>query len=142
MFQALLPSRLLAGAVAQRAWRVVALMLMVVVAYLALTPNPPHIPDTGWDKANHFLAFATLAACGRLGFPTGIRRMALLVAGLIAYGGAIELLQLTVEGRMAEWADLLADTLGTLPGIAIAELLQWLSGYGKPRKARAQALSR
>ena len=39
------------------------------------------------------------------------KRPAILLAGLLTYGGMIEVLQSFTPDRMAEWADLLADAL-------------------------------
>lgn len=81
------------------------------VAVLALLPAQHlQLPVLSWwDKAQHALAFAALTGsalwlwCGR---------SAQVVAGMIAYGGAIELAQWTVGWRLAEWADFGADALG------------------------------
>ncbi len=138
----LLPSRLLTGPSAERAWRLLAVVLMAVVAGLALSPSPPHIADTGWDKLNHVLAFVALAFCGGLGFPGAWSRAALVAAALVAYGGAIELLQLMVATRMADWADLLADVIGTGLGLALADLLRRLcSSSGTHAQALAAEAS-
>ncbi len=101
-------------------WRLVFLVLLVIVGWLALTPQPPRELGTGWDKSNHLLAFSTLMICGRLGWS---RHWLLLFAGLLAYGGAIELAQQQVPGRDGEWADLLADAIG----LAIGQLLSVLA---------------
>lgn len=70
--------------------------------------------STGWDKANHLLAFATLGALASLGW-----RSAWSWVCLLAFGGAIELLQALTPAREASWADLGADALG----LALAALL-------------------
>lgn len=134
--------RMVCGPAAERFWRLLAFAFMAVVAGLALSPSPPPIADTGWDKLNHLLAFTSLAACSRLGFPGPASRALLVAAGLIAFGGAIELLQPLVGGRMREWADLLADVIGTGIGIALADALRRLTGSGERGRARAQALGR
>ena len=46
--------------------------------------------------------------------------------GLLAYGVLIEILQGLTSYRHAEWADLLADGLGILAGLALFGLLRWL----------------
>ncbi|MDM4767322.1 VanZ family protein [Pelomonas sp. SE-A7] len=104
----------------RRAWQALFVALVLIVAWLALTPVPPRELSTGWDKANHLLAFGSLMLVGRLAWP---RRWWPMALGLVAYGGAIELLQLLVPGRESEWADLLADSLG----IALGELLSPLA---------------
>lgn len=64
-----------------------------------------------WDKAQHALGFAWLALLGLLAYP---RRAGAVVAGLILWGGLIELMQLTTSWRDGEWIDWLADAIGVL----------------------------
>ena len=71
------------------------------------------LPDTGWDKSNHLLAFLALAITGLMAYP---KRPAILLASLLAFGGMIEVLQSFTPDRMAEWADLLDDALGLAVG--------------------------
>lgn len=98
--------------------------VLVAVSYLALTPTPPKAADLGWDKLNHFTAFGTLTVLGGLAWRRTPWRVAL---GLLAYGGLIELLQTQVPGRAAEWADLLADGIGILLGLALLAAMRRLS---------------
>lgn len=134
--------RMVDGPAAERFWRLLAFALMAAVAGLALIPSPPPVADTGWDKLNHLLAFMSLAVCARLGFPGPASRAMLLAAGLIAFGGAIELLQ-PLGGRMGEWTDLLADAMGTAIGIALADALRrGMTGSRGRRSVSAQALGR
>jgi VanZ family protein len=110
---------------AQRVWRAVLCGLAAVVAWLALTPDPQPALSTGWDKANHMLAFCALAVAGRFGFPGS--RMLLLPAALLAFGGLIEIAQASVPGRSADWADLLADGAGIGTGMLLAAVMLGLS---------------
>ena len=120
MFQALL-SALLSALTVQpkmtRGWRAVLTVLLCVIAWLALTPVPPRQADLGWDKLNHLSAFGTLAVVAVLGRCGPYGRIA---AGLLAYGGLIELLQTFVPNRSGEWADLLADGVGIALGLLLA----------------------
>lgn len=95
-------------------------MCLAVVLVLALLPPRIPMPSTGWDKVNHALAFLALAVLGYRAYP---RRAALLLLGLLAYGGAIELLQGLTAYRSAEWLDVVADGLGALLGLAWACLM-------------------
>jgi VanZ family protein len=98
------------------------------VLFLALAPVTPQLPTTGWDKSNHLLAFGALAALGRGAFPG---RWAVVLLGLLAFGGLIELLQSLTDYRSAEWGDLLAD--GVALGFAwlVCQLhLQWRARSG------------
>lgn len=95
-------------------------MLFVTVSYLALTPSPSTGVDLGWDKLNHASAFAALAFAACLGWPEMRYGRAPMLAALLAYGGAIEIIQLFVPGRSCEWGDLLADAVGISLGALLA----------------------
>jgi len=90
-------------------------LLLLLVAILSLIPAP----DTGVnDKLSHLLTYFLLG--GWFGVLAANRPvLAWTFAGLVAYGGAIELLQGTTDYRFAEWADLLADAVGTGLGLAL-----------------------
>lgn len=90
---------------------------MAAVLSLCLTPPAAHLPSTGWDKANHALAFALLALLGLAAYPA---RAARVLLGLLAFGAAIELLQSLTGYRTAEWLDLLADAVGVAAGWQVA----------------------
>ncbi|RYF55505.1 MAG: VanZ family protein [Comamonadaceae bacterium] len=94
---------------------------------MALMPPRVPMPSTGWDKVNHVLAFAVLALLGCRSYP---RRAALVLSGLLAYGGAIELLQAFTGYRAAEWLDLAADGAGLSFG--------WLLTYARARMLRVK----
>jgi VanZ family protein len=113
-----------------RPWRWALLLLAALVAVLALVPAPPQQMDLGWDKLNHVAAFAALGLCALLGWrsPRAARLSAMLA--LLAYGAAIELLQLQVPNRSAEWADLGADAIGIGLGALLA--LFWLRRHKEP----------
>ncbi len=113
-------------------WRVALGAAVLAVLYFALTPTPPSDISTGWDKLNHALAFAALALAACFSAPMSPRRFAAVLVLLLGFGGAIELLQLRVPGRDAEWADLLADGVGLVGGMLTALLL----------RARAAAMAR
>ncbi len=95
-------------------------MLICVVSKLALTPsNYPHV-SLGWDKLNHFAAFAALAMAAWLGFRSARQHQWISLLCLLSYGGGIEVAQLYVPGRSSEWLDLLADAIGISLGRWIA----------------------
>ena len=113
-----------------RAWRWALLLLAGLIAVLAVLPVPPQQADLGWDKLNHLVAFATLALCAVFGWRSSrAARLGVLLA-LLAFGGAIELVQLQVPNRTGEWADLGADALG----IGLGALVAWL--WLRRRKAQ------
>jgi VanZ family protein len=101
-------------------------VLAVVIAVLTLAPMPSGGP-AGSDKIYHILAFACLA------FPLPLVRprwTVWVILGVVAYGGAIEVIQ-PFFGRQAEWADLIADGIGaTLGAIVARQLGLWLRRSG------------
>lgn len=101
-------------------WRLALLLLLCVGTWLALVPAPPRQATLGWDKLNHAVAFAMLAALGALGFAHARVRIAL---ALLAYGALIEVLQSFTPTRTAEWLDLLADVLGIAAGMLLTRVL-------------------
>lgn len=84
------------------AWTFWAASLFALV--MALLPHPPQIVEAS-DKVQHMLAFAVLAGLAALAWP---RRLLAVGAGLLAFGGLIELLQLIPglhrNGDVADWA--------------------------------------
>jgi VanZ family protein len=107
-----------------RPWRWALVLLAVAITVLALLPAPPRQASLGWDKLNHVVAFASLAVCAVFGWrESRAARLAVLLA-LLAFGGAIELLQLQVPNRSGEWTDLGADAVGLGLGATLA--LLWL----------------
>jgi VanZ family protein len=107
-----------------RPWRWALLLLAVLIALLAVLPAPPKQMDLGWDKLNHLAAFAALGLCAVFGWRSSrAARLAVLLA-LLAFGGAIELVQLQVPNRSGEWGDLGADAIGI--GIGALLALLWL----------------
>jgi VanZ family protein len=108
------------GPASARTWRVLLVLLVIVVSYLALTPKPLVGLESGLDKVAHLIAFTALTFSGYLGFPASRGTRTALTLALLAYGGLIEVLQLFVPGRTAEWGDLLADGIGIAVGVGLA----------------------
>lgn len=128
-------ARTLAAAIhAQRHWQMLLFVLIGVVCYLAVTPEPPRAADLGWDKLNHLTAFAALTFTGCLGFPGGRRVVFGVLPGMLALGGLIEVIQYFVPGRSSDWLDLGADAIGIACGAVLA-----LSVMALARRARAVA---
>ena len=74
-------------------WLLLALVIGVTLSPIAYLPQQAF---SLWDKAQHALAFAALAALGALAYP---RRVGLLAASLLVFGGAIELAQAATGWR-------------------------------------------
>ena len=92
---------------------------MLAVLVLALMPTNVPIPSTGWDKANHLLAFSVMALLGMRAFPG---RKTAVFAGLLAYGILIEVLQSFTPSRSADWHDVVADAAGLALGWGMPKL--------------------
>lgn len=117
-----------------RGWRLLLALLLLAISYLALAPAPPRTLDSGWDKANHLLAFATLAFSAHFAWTAARVRRLWAPAALLGYGVLIELLQSQIPGRSADARDVLADALGIAAGLALAALLQrWAAAASAPR---------
>lgn len=104
----------------RRLWRALLAVLLVAITGLALLPDPPQTVSTGWDKSNHALAFASLAFASVWALWPRPRQWGLLVAALLAYGGAIEVAQTFLPPRSGDWLDLLADGCGIALGLLAA----------------------
>lgn len=102
---------------AQRRWAFW-LCLLVVLALALMRPSH-YMPTTGWDKANHALAFAVLTILGALAYP---RRLARLLIGLLAYGVLIEVLQSFTSYRTSDVHDVFADCVGLVIGWQVSRL--------------------
>lgn len=114
----MLPLRYAAG------WRIVGTLLMLLAFIAAVVPPDwlwPDEPGTGFlisDIWLHTLTFAVLA----LWFSGQYARRSYwrIVAGLVAFGLFIELVQRVLPYRSAEWRDLVADIAGVTTGILVA----------------------
>lgn len=96
----------------------------------------PHDSQLFWDKGEHFTAYFGLAAMATLVIG---RRRALVwaIAGIIALGGALEIVQGLV-GRDADLGDFIANTAGALTGLGVALVVIRLGG-GKLLVARRRS---
>ena len=97
-------------------------LALVFVSWQALMPSDEVWVSTGWDKANHILAFTGLLLLLDQGYP----RWSLWPSKcllMMAYGLLLELLQGFVFDREASLLDLLADALGLMLYVAFKPLL-------------------
>ena len=107
-----------------RRWQLASAVLLLLVLGAALAPallpwltnEAPALPQI--DKWMHGITFAFLALWFTGQYAR--RTWAWIVLGLCVYGAIIEVGQSFIPYRTAEWADLAADALGALVGIAIA----------------------
>jgi len=105
------------GASLIAAWAVTAVVLVASLWPLSSLPAAP-----GGDKVGHLPAYAALAACWIGSGAIGIRRILVIAVACVALGMVIELVQPGLN-RHGEWADVLANTLGTLAGSAAAVMV-------------------
>lgn len=73
------------------------------------------------DKVAHFIAYAAIAALGVLGFQGAAGRVAI---GVVALGGALEVVQAYIPGRSPELLDFVVDVTGVAAGYLLARLLR------------------
>ena len=96
-----------------------------IICWLSLISNPSQITNIlGWDKLRHAMAYALLtvlvAQYLQMHFPGSWKAVFYATCFAIMYGGLMEILQLSLQtGRVAEWADLLADMIGAFTGCVI-----------------------
>jgi VanZ family protein len=100
-------------------WRCAFASALLATGVLSLLPATETLPSTGWDKSNHLIGYALLAALARLGWPR--TRAWWQFIGLTAWGALIEVVQGATGYRHAEWGDVFANGLGALLGAALLE---------------------
>lgn len=110
-------------------WRALLLALLLAITWLALSPAPPPTVNTGWDKANHLLAFAALAFVGVWALSPQPRQWGWLVLALLAYGVGIEVAQSFLPPREADWHDVFADGIGIALGLLTALPIKLAAGH-------------
>lgn len=94
--------------------------LVIVICVGSLLPQGHTVPVGHFDKVIHFGAYALTAFCGTLGSGSWRGRLAVILA-MAALGGVIEVLQAFVPGRSESVGDFLADVLGTITGVVLAD---------------------
>ena len=95
---------------AARIARVLLVLAIGVILWLALHPSPP-ISGLQLDKLNHLAAFFVLALLAEYAFPSATVS-ALKLLPLLGFGLLIEVLQYWVGYRYFEWLDVAADAAG------------------------------
>ena len=99
----------------EKIWYLLGGLMLLAVGIVSLVPAP----DVGvGDKLSHLVTYFTLAAWFSL-LATSRASLGWTIAGLLAYGILLELLQGMTGYRYAEWGDVLANASGTLAGILL-----------------------
>lgn len=100
--------------------RITLVMLLLVIAYLSLTPT--ETMTIGNDKISHFIAYSVLMLnAGLISFEhRSIFLRTILLVSL--YGAAMEIGQYFVPGRVMSGYDMLANISGVMTGTVISVL--------------------
>ena len=108
-------------------------LCFVAVNTLALSPAP-YLPPLEifdwWDKAQHAIAFGTLAVLAVLAYP-GVSKVRIGLL-LIAHGVLIEVLQYFTGYRFGDWQDAVADGVGVLVGLVLSRLMVFWPFHKSP----------
>lgn len=103
----------------RRFWLILGLMLVLLVIYLSLTPNPIQVPVEEGDKLGHVLAYGTLMIWFANLYASTAKRAAFAL-GFVATGVALEFVQRWTGYRSFELADMVADAAGVAVGWVLA----------------------
>jgi VanZ family protein len=108
----------------KRVLRVLFLILLIIIEYLATTTREMILVESIWDKANHFMAFFVLYVI----FSMAYENISLLkkVLLLILFGWQIEIVQSFIPGRFYSLYDIVADTIGILIGVIACYSYEYL----------------
>ena len=104
-------------------WLAIGYMLVTLVIYLSVTSAPP-LPDIDipyFDKVGHLLAYFTMMTWFAQLYHTKKQRIIYALL-FIALGIVIEFIQSFDPARMAEFADMVANTLGVLIAVLITRM--------------------
>ena len=91
---------------------------VVAVSVVSVTARD-HLPPIGFDvsvKLWHGITYAVLSGLGGLAYPAR-KHLAALFLGLVAWGGVLEVIQLSVPNREAEFGDAVANAVGAGMGL-------------------------
>ena len=122
------PNQLLHETRWQPHWLMLLLVFAAISAYFAFSPGPPALPSSSLDKLNHLAAFAAMGLAAALAQPAGLRASFTAAAGLLIYGGFIEVVQSLLPTHYADLADLGADALGITLGLLLVATLRRVWG--------------
>ena len=95
---------------------------LIVISWLAITPNNEISITTGWDKTNHLLAFFVLLALLDNAYPKQpFWKIKFLILAVFAV--AIECVQSQLPWRSFSFVDIVADLAGLLFYLPIRQVL-------------------
>ena len=90
-------------------FRLLFVIVILVICLLAFSKPSSNIPEFGYDKFNHLIAFVTLALLFDYSFPN---RTITLFLTLLGFGIFIEFIQGMIPGRTTSHWDIVADLIG------------------------------
>ncbi|PKH07293.1 VanZ family protein [Moritella sp. Urea-trap-13] len=90
-------------------FRLLLAMVIFTICIIAFGKATTDIPQLGYDKLNHLIAFASLALLFDYSFPN---RTITLFMTLLGFGIFIEFIQGMIPSRTTSYWDILADLIG------------------------------
>jgi VanZ family protein len=111
----------------RRSYRLLLAVLVTAITYLAIVPVAIPIVQETSDKLEHILAFVALAFAVDGAFP-GRPFDWTKILPLLAYGFAIEVVQLGLPNRFYDMLDVVADAVGIIAYRLALELKLRLKG--------------
>jgi len=97
----------------------------IAVGALSLLPNAEIISTRAAIEPDHLLAYWLLTLCWLLACRGA---GGIILAGAVAYGLILELLQVSIPGRSFELMDVVANTVGALAGWSSLLIARKLAG--------------
>ncbi len=101
-------------------WLALGALLIALIWYLSLTPEPPNTGIENGDKIGHFLAYALLMGWFAQIYIQPKPRLWLLL-GFILMGVLLEILQGMTEFRTYSYADMAANSSGVFIGLLLSQ---------------------
>jgi VanZ family protein len=98
-----------------RIWYALGAMMLIAVAIACLMPA---LEIGVGDKFSHLITYFLLAGWFAM-LARGRAALVWTLAGLVAYGMLLELLQGQTGYRFAEWGDVVANGIGALAGVTL-----------------------
>jgi VanZ family protein len=114
----------------RRLFQIAAWFLLVTIVVLSVVP-PEDRPVT---PAPHDLEHVAIFVAMGLAFGLGYSRHLVQILGLMAFSGAIELIQLGIPGRHARVSDFVVDALSVSVGVGIAFMLAEYKAFAGLRR--------
>ena len=108
-----------------RIWQLAFAGCLLAITWLSLAPQSQLPPVNIWDKLSHVIADLALGLLLHLGWPLK-ERLKFSFLSLFIYGAAIEFIQSFLPFREGSMADIVANTLGLLAAIVVAQGLNYL----------------